>query len=85
MCPLKKLQNEAAGRHIWGCVLRTHPHICRPESSTCSFCSGLIYAIFCFLNRRLLVTTKTLLKAIAPAASIGFRKPSAAAGIKITL
>gem|GEM_PF-17195 len=39
--PLKKLQNEAAGRHIWGCVRSTHPHICRPESSTLSFCNGL--------------------------------------------
>lgn len=34
---------------------------------------------------RLLVTTKTLLKAIAPAASIGLSSPNAAAGIRITL
>ena len=33
-------------------------------------------------SRRLLVTTNTLLKAIAPAARIGLRKPSAAAGIR---
>jgi len=41
MSSLKKLLNEVSGRHIWGCVLCTHPHICRPESSTRSFCSGL--------------------------------------------
>gem|GEM_PF-630217 len=42
MSSLKKPLNVGAGRHIWGCVLRTHPHICRPESSTRSFCSGLM-------------------------------------------
>lgn len=36
-------------------------------------------------NLRLFVTTKTLEKAIAPAASIGLSNPNAAAGIKITL
>ena len=38
-----------------------------------------------FLNRKLLLTTNKLLKAIAPAASIGFKYPSAAAGINTTL
>jgi hypothetical protein len=37
------------------------------------------------LSLRLLLTTKMLLKAIAPAASIGLSKPAAAAGINITL
>jgi len=36
-------------------------------------------------KRRLLVTTKTEEKAIAPAASIGLRNPRAAAGIRIML
>jgi len=36
-------------------------------------------------NLRLLLTTKMLLKAIAPAASMGFNNPAAAAGIKMTL
>jgi len=36
-------------------------------------------------RRRLLVTTKIELKAIAPAASIGLRKPSAATGIRMML
>jgi hypothetical protein len=43
------------------------------------------YAIFLFLNRKLLVTTNTLLNAIAPAASTGTNKPNAATGIRITL
>ena len=38
-----------------------------------------------FLSRRLLETTKTELKAIAPAASIGVSSPKAAAGIRTTL
>jgi len=45
MCSPKKLVKEGRGRHIWGCVLRTHPHICRPESSTRSFFSRLVYNI----------------------------------------
>gem|GEM_PF-3976511 len=45
MSSLKKLTSEAAGRHIWGCVRSTHPHICRPKSSTCGFCSGLKYGM----------------------------------------
>ena len=50
------------------------------------FIFGVIgYSIFTFRNRKLLLTTNTLLKAIAPAASIGFNRPNAAAGIKITL
>lgn len=36
-------------------------------------------------SRKLLLTTNTLLKAMAAAASIGTKKPSAAAGIRITL
>jgi hypothetical protein len=36
-------------------------------------------------NLKLLVTTNTLLKAIAPAANIGLSNPKAAAGINITL
>jgi hypothetical protein len=43
------------------------------------------YAIFALRKRRLLETTNTLLKAIAPAASMGFRYPRAAAGISTTL
>jgi hypothetical protein len=38
-----------------------------------------------FFNLRLLLTTNTLLNAIAPAASMGFNSPIAAAGIKTTL
>jgi MFS family permease len=41
--------------------------------------------IFARRNRRLLLTTKILLNAIAPAANIGFKNPIAAAGIKIIL
>lgn len=37
------------------------------------------------LKRRLLVITKMLLKDIAPAASMGLRKPAAAAGMRMTL
>ncbi len=40
---------------------------------------------FAFFSRKLLVTTNTLLKAIAPAASIGLSRPKAAAGIRMTL
>jgi hypothetical protein len=36
-------------------------------------------------NLRLLVTTNTLLNAIAPAASMGFKNPKAAIGINIIL
>jgi hypothetical protein len=36
-------------------------------------------------NRKLLLTTNTELKAIASAAKIGLKNPSAAAGIRITL
>lgn len=36
-------------------------------------------------RRRLLVITKMLLKDIAPAASMGLRKPAAAAGMRMTL
>ena len=36
-------------------------------------------------RRKLLLTTKMLLKAIAPAASIGCKKPAAAEGMRITL
>ncbi len=41
--------------------------------------------MFCFRNLKLFVTTNTLLNAMAPAASIGFKYPSAAAGISTTL
>jgi hypothetical protein len=41
--------------------------------------------IFTLRNLRLLLTTNTLLKAIAPAASIGTRNPNAAAGISTIL
>ena len=44
-----------------------------------------LYPIFNLRNRRLLLTTNTLLNAIAPAANIGFKYPSAAAGIRMTL
>jgi len=37
------------------------------------------------LKRRLLVITNMLLKDIAPAASMGLRKPAAAAGMRMTL
>jgi len=43
------------------------------------------YVRLIFFNRKLLVTTKTLLKAIAPAASIGLSNPAAAAGIRMML
>jgi len=46
---------------------------------------SIFFYILALLSLRLLLTTKTLLKAMAPAASIGFRSPSAAAGIKMTL
>jgi|GEM_PF-2919356 len=42
MSPLQKLRAEDSGRHIWGCVLRTHPHICRPAPSFRSFFSEFI-------------------------------------------
>jgi hypothetical protein len=38
-----------------------------------------------FRNRRLFETTKTLLKAIAAAASMGCKYPKAAAGIRMIL
>ena len=41
--------------------------------------------IFAFRSLKLFVTTNTLLNAMAPAASIGFKYPSAAAGMRITL
>ena len=45
---------------------------------------SVIY-IFAFLSRRLLLTTETLLNAIANAASMGLINPIAAAGIRMTL
>lgn len=53
-----------------------------------AFCPGPVNIIHYTLARRsrkLLLTTNTLLNAIAPAAIIGFRKPIAAEGISITL
>ena len=44
-----------------------------------------MFYILCPLNLRLLLTTNTLLNAIAPAASIGFKYPNMAAGIRMML
>ena len=41
MTPLKKLRDKDTVRHIWGCVLGTHPHICRTALSSLAFFSGL--------------------------------------------
>src|SRR5687768_12125911 len=46
---------------------------------------GVHYLIFTPRKRRLFETTNTLLNAMARAASMGTRNPSAAAGIRITL
>lgn len=43
------------------------------------------YSTLTFLNRSEFVTTNTLEKAIAPAASIGLSSPAAAAGMSSTL
>ena len=44
-----------------------------------------IFYILTLRNLKLLLTTKILLNAIAPAANMGFKNPNAAAGINITL
>ena len=46
--------------------------------------SGLTVSDF-FESRRLLVTTKTLLMAMAPAARMGINKPNAATGMRTIL
>jgi len=52
MTPLKKLCEKDTVRHIWGCVLRAHPHICRTGFSTLAFFSGLNYNITCVVSSK---------------------------------
>lgn len=80
---LKKGQPRGDDRYLFGCGLRPNPHKYHSLLHAGGLFSPLnrIYASLNPRSLRLFVTTKIELNAMAPAANIGFKKPSAAAGM----
>ena len=76
----------SVGATVAGCwgVMLNHPNaqpreFAAPAEGSCPFAHAKRRSL------RLLVTTDTLLKAIAPAATMGLRRPAAARGIAAVL